>query len=100
MIIPEDLIPTIEIGKKYLWKSSPIELLCPTCRVNEGNSMGDFTFECIVLSPTKDFICNSCNVKRSSPEGWYNVRALDNGELGSVPYTQLEPLSKEIEEEI
>lgn len=98
---PLDLIPEIGVGKRYLWRSSLIECLCPQCGANQGNSKGDFTIEVIILSPTIDaelpVYCQNCGhiTPSAELEGWYNVKSLDNGELGSVPYTQLEEIEED-----
>ncbi len=93
------MVPVIEIGKRYLWKSCPIELLCEYCGVNLGNSFGDSTIEVIVLKPTSDNSahCTKChNDWNGSREGWFTVMAIENGEFGSVPYTQLHRIEGEV----
>ena len=94
----QTLIPEIEIGKKYLWRSSPIELLCDTCGANRGNGRGDFAIECTVIETGNTRSrCKSCGAIHELMEGWHWVKAVEGEEVGYVPYTQLEEIKEEEE---
>lgn len=94
-----ELIPTIEIGKKYLWLNEPIELECPRCGHNLGTREDDGDMEGAVLMTSEDYIrikalpnvvrCTSCSYIFSMlMEGWYAFKA-DWDKVFCVPYTQL-----------
>jgi len=93
----EDLIPEIVIGKKYLWKSFPIESECPSCGANLGNSTGEFEYEVFILDTAIGFArphyCYKCGIQLPDIEGWYAVSTLF-GRIGCVPYTQLEEIEE------
>lgn len=93
-----NLIPEIIIGKKYRWRSFPIESLCPKCGYNMGNGNGNHTVEVVVISSdmndTGNNYCQNCGEVTPHLEGWYAVRCPSRPFAGTgvVPYTQLEEI--------
>ncbi|KKM47411.1 hypothetical protein LCGC14_1558590 [marine sediment metagenome] len=101
----QNLIPEIEIGRKYLFIPRLIESTCPHCGKNDGKaeSSDGTPFEVRVIDTAKDFkettYCDNCKKPTDSgqKEGWYAVQRLSPPfDYGSVPYTQLEEIKEEV----
>ncbi len=89
------LIPAIEIGKKYLWREKPTEDACPRCGNVTGQAVNVpeiVTVSQLLLGDQAE--CESCHLKRPFTEGWYGVED-KYGNRWAVPYTQLEEIQEE-----
>lgn len=107
------LIPEIEIGKKYLWKSCPIEDCCPSCGINNGlRKHGRGDLEVYVIDSVSHFYqerpesefprCSHCGYIYTieALEGWYFFEGTSFlsrlvANYGCAPYTQLHPIEGE-----
>ena len=91
------LIPTIEIGKKYLCKEAPVEYLCPHCQHSFCSHRDVEIVEIIAHIPAYNNTphCPNCmrDLERSLFEGWYAARYPD-GIVRGGPYTQLEEIKE------
>lgn len=100
------LIPTIEVGKQYLWKPVPSEIICSNCGKVYGNesdlqTRGLLNKEFIVViieaftEVNFGLICAECEkIIHSDGTGWYGCYGT-TGEHYGIPYTQLFELEEQ-----
>ena len=98
-----NLIPHIEIGKRYLLTPRSTEGSCPVCGTNfHFGKSWEAPCECSILryiNPGEKIRCNAC--KECFPldsDGYWEVFELVHG-IGMVPYTLLSRLPDEQYEE-
>ena len=89
-----DLVPTIEIGKKYLYKIEPMEFQCSNCGITFGSkSAGQEKVVTVLDFSIGTASCDDCGGLNLTGEGWYSV--IDEwGEWWAVPYTLLEEIKE------
>ncbi len=92
------LIPTIEIGKRYLWRAQLVEYLCPSCGYTPGTGMEGDDNIVSIASEVKDYGCVTCPqcdyVWAGAHPGWYTCFV--KGRLMAVPYPQLHKIEGEV----
>ena len=93
----KQLIPKIVIGKRYLWRVQPTEIVCSECGYVYGPNEGDIgrEMEITVLFAHSDtgrtmaLICQDCrNEMYNGGDGWYKCMDKD-GDRYVLPYNQL-----------
>ena len=99
----QQLIPTIEIGGRYLWHYGPVEFRCPHCGYQYYTELEPQSIPVIVLRKTVGMMCGICKRDLLNDDGWWTVnkavsttRGIIDG-ITCVPYTQLEEIKKEAE---
>ncbi|KKL12591.1 hypothetical protein LCGC14_2534250 [marine sediment metagenome] len=95
-----NLIPDIEIGKKYLLRYRPYERICPHCKALLGTTVPPFEkVVTVIAGPPGHFVCGICDQPIGDAEGYYllNITA-PSGRPFAVPYTQLEEIEEEQDE--
>jgi len=89
----QNLIPEIEIGKKYLWRGGTMELQCPYCQCWFGSDYNGHE-EIVEIEGTLEDLgpgyCRKCLRILGDYPGFY-VCSTSKG-YSALPYTQLEEL--------
>ncbi len=98
-----NLIPEIEIGKKYLWRVKPIEDVCKKCGLITGEASNGHINIVLILDPSYSsrYQCERCGFVSEIEQGWYCCQVLSGdgnvGVVAVVPYTLLEEIPEEVE---
>ena len=91
-----ELIPTIEIGKKYLWRAGVVEYCCPSCGYVFGSKSIKVVEQVLVVEAMEDSVGCTCfcgfRIGCDMPGFYHCITPWGNK---AIPYTQL----LEIEEE-
>ncbi len=90
-----------EVGKKYLWRVTPIEDECPKCGISTGVDYYETVFHVTVNYPNPRMTCGyeGCDYEYPLIEGWYSCTIIGgemDGEDYAVPYTQLHEIKEEL----
>ena len=99
-----NLIPEIEIGKKYLWRPQPTELVCPNCNEPFWSEIQSNSREILIMFKTNQsglsVYCDVCSALLDMTlDGWYSGTIGGGRLLYVVPSTQLEEIKEEDEDE-